>query len=49
MPHWARTQFVRLALIEGVVIVVGVALVSLFAVVAYFLDPQLFPTALSPR
>lgn len=48
MEHPVRTQFVRLALIEGVVIALGVGLVGLLAVVACFIDPQLYPTSLTP-
>lgn len=45
MAQPARTDFVRLALIEAVVIVVGLGLVGLVAVVACYVDPQLVPGA----
>jgi len=44
----ARTQIVRLALIEGVVIALGIGLLGLLGVVACFIDPQLYPAALTP-
>ncbi len=48
MAQPARTQFVRLALIEGVVIALGVGLLGLLGVVACFIDPQLYPASLTP-
>lgn len=48
MGQPVRTQFVRLALIEGVVIALGAGLVSLLAVVACIIDPQLYPASLTP-
>jgi hypothetical protein len=36
-----------LALIEGVVIALGLGLVGLFALVACFIDPQLYPASLT--
>jgi hypothetical protein len=48
MPHPQRTQFVRLALIEGVVIALGVGLIGLFALVSCFIDPTLYPASLTP-
>ncbi len=46
MARPARTDFVRLALIEGVVIAVGLGLVGLVAIVACYIDPALNPASL---
>ena len=48
MSQQARTQFVRLALIEGIVIAVGVGLLGLLGVAACFIDPQLYAASLLP-
>jgi hypothetical protein len=48
MAQPARNQIVRLALIEGVVIALGVGLLGLLGVVACLIDPQLYPTTLTP-
>jgi len=48
MAHTARTQIVRLALIEGAVIAVGAGLLGLLGVVACIIDPQLYAATLLP-
>jgi hypothetical protein len=48
MSQPVRTQFVRLALIEGVVIALGVALIGLLGVAACLIDPQVFAATLLP-
>ncbi len=48
MARLARTQIVRLALIEGAVIALGLGLVGLLGAAACFIDPQLFAATLSP-
>jgi hypothetical protein len=49
MSHLARTRFVRLALIEGVVIALGIALLGLLGLAACFIDPQLYAATLLPQ
>jgi hypothetical protein len=48
MAQPARTQIVRLALIEGIVIALGIGLLGLLGVVACLIDPQLVPTSFTP-
>lgn len=48
MSHPPRTQFVRLALIEGAVIAVGFGLLGLLGAAACVIDPQLFAATLLP-
>jgi hypothetical protein len=48
MAQPARTPIVRLALIEGAVIVLGFALLGLLGAAACFIDPQLYAATLLP-
>jgi hypothetical protein len=48
MSQQARTRIVRLALIEGAVIALGLALLGLLGAAASFIDPQLYAATLLP-
>lgn len=48
MPQPLRTPFVRLALIEGAVIALGVGLLGLLGAAACFIDPQIYAATLLP-
>jgi hypothetical protein len=48
MRKVSRTAFVRLALIEGVVVLLGAGLLRLLVLAACLADPQLFAAGLQP-
>ena len=48
MAQLARSQIVRLALIEGAVIALGLGLLGLLGASACLIDPQLYAATLSP-
>ena len=48
MSPQSRTRIVRLALIEGAVIAVGLALLGLLGAAGCVIDPQLFAATLLP-
>jgi hypothetical protein len=48
MSQQARTRIVRLALIEGAVIALGLSLLGLLGAAACVIDPQLYAATLLP-
>ncbi|HTT10074.1 MAG TPA: hypothetical protein VMG60_04210 [Burkholderiaceae bacterium] len=48
MSPQARSRIVRLALIEGAVIALGVGLLGLLGAAGCFIDPQLYAATLLP-